>query len=66
MPMAAIGPRLLLEFRSLSSRHRTPAITVPADAAIGSIVARQACPIAAYLSSVVISSSRKRETSSNA
>ena len=58
MPIAATGPRPRLELRSESSRHSTPAMTVPADAATGSRVARHAARMAAYLSAVVPSSSR--------
>ncbi len=46
MPIAATGPRLLLDARSDSVRHSSPATTVPALAAIGSIVARTARAIA--------------------
>ena len=62
MPIAATGPRLRLELRSENSRQSTPRITVPADAATGSIVARHATLIAWYLSTVCVSSSRKRDT----
>lgn len=42
MPIAATGPRPLLELRSLNSRHSMPSTTVPAEAQIGSSEARQA------------------------
>ena len=42
MPMAPTGPSERLEFRSDSSRHSNPMMTVPALAAIGSRQARQA------------------------
>ncbi len=58
IPMAATGPSPRLELRSDNRRHSTPAITVPAEAATGSRVARHAALIAVYLSSVNRSSSR--------
>jgi hypothetical protein len=36
MPIAATGPRLLLEFRSENNRQSKANITVEAEAAIGS------------------------------
>ena len=35
MPIEATGPSALLDFRSLSSRHSNPAMTVPPEARIG-------------------------------
>jgi hypothetical protein len=66
IPMAATGPRLLLEARSDRVRHSSPAITVPALAAIGSMVARTARRIAVQVVGVCRSSSRYRATSSSA
>ena len=44
--MDATGPRLLFDLRSLSMRHRRPAITVPPEARIGSIDPRRALMVA--------------------
>lgn len=66
MPMAATGPSPWLEARSLNNRHNTPRITVPAEATMGSIVARHAVRMAVNRSAVVCSSSRYRATSSSA
>ena len=66
MPIAPTGPSERLEFRSDSSRQSSPMITVPALAAMGSMQARQARPIAVAFDSTSVSSSRYRETSSSA
>ena len=58
MPIAATGPRLRLEPRSDSRRHSTPAMTVPALAAIGSTHARSARFMASAGCSTWASSSR--------
>ena len=66
MPIAATGPRVLFDLRSLSSRHSRPAITVPPEARIGSSEPFHAAVMAEPLSALRRSSSRKRDTNSNA
>ncbi len=46
MPIAATGPSALFEFRSEKSRHRTPTMTVPPEARIGSTDPRSAARVA--------------------
>jgi hypothetical protein len=46
MPMAPTGPRPFVDCSSLSSRHSRPRMTVPAEAATGSMVRFQASHIA--------------------
>ena len=62
MPMEAMGPRARLVARSLSSRHRSPAITVPPDARMGSNAPRQARRAASQRPSPSPTASRNRAT----
>ncbi len=55
---------MLFDFRSLSSRHSSPAITVPPEAMIGSNEPLIARTVATQLSVLTRSSSRYRDTSS--
>ena len=66
IPIAATGPSALFDFRSLSSRQRSPAITVPPEARIGSNEPFHAASTAFARSFSTRSASRKRETKSSA
>ncbi len=57
MPIAATGPSALFEFRSLKSRQSRPAMTVPADATIGSNEPRKRRQVASHRRSWVCSAS---------
>ena len=65
MPIEATGPSVLFDFSSLSNRQRSPAITVPPDAKIGSNEPFSAAIVATHLSRFTLSSSRYRETYSS-
>ncbi len=65
MPLAAIGPSALLEFRSENSRHSRPTVTVPPEAMIGSRQPRQAVATACQRDWPWLSASLCRATSSS-
>lgn len=65
IPIEATGPRVLFDFRSLSSSVRRPAMTVPPEARIGSIDPLIAFTVAVHLSEFTRSSSRYLATISN-
>ena len=66
MPIDAIGPSARLVARSDSRRQRSPAITVPPAAMIGSNAPRHAVTVASHRLAPVAMASRKRATYSSA